>query len=77
MQTKLCLTYALLQVPLYNTELSRVDGILHDEPAESLLVLGVNLAGLNKLRLELGDALLVCLRTQVDNDCVDHDMWMH
>lgn len=65
-------THRLLLVALDNGELPRVDGVLHDEPRQRLLVLGIHLAGLDELGLELGDALLVRLGVEVYDDCVDH-----
>ena len=46
-------THRLLLVALNNAELPRVDRVLHDEPRQRLLVLGIHLAGLDELRLEL------------------------
>lgn len=41
-------------------------------PSESLLVVGVDLAGLLKLGDQLVDALLVIFGVEVDDECVDH-----
>ena len=65
-------TYALLKIPLNNAELARVRRILHDEPAQRLLVLAVHLAGLGELRAQLLDALCILLGVHVDDNCVDH-----
>ena len=65
-------THRLLLVALDNAELPRVDGVLHDRPRQRFLVLGVDLASLDELGLELGDALLVRLGVEVYDDCVDH-----
>jgi hypothetical protein len=65
-------THRLLLVALDNAELPRVDGVLHDKPRQRFLVLGVDLASLDELGLELGDALLVRLGVEVYDDCVDH-----
>lgn len=66
------MTYRFLEISFDNSKLPRVDSVLHDEPAQRFLVLAVDLAGLNKLRLELGDALLVRLGIEVYDDCVNH-----
>lgn len=68
------MTYRFLEISLDNAELPRIDSVLHDEPAQRLLVLAVDLAGLDKLRLELGDAFLVRLCIQVYDDCVNHGL---
>jgi hypothetical protein len=65
-------TYALLLVTLDDGKRPLVLGVLHDEPRQRLAVLAVDLAGLDELGLELGNALGRVLGVQVDNDCVDH-----
>jgi hypothetical protein len=65
-------TYALLLVTLDDGERPLVLGVLHDEPRQRLAVLAVDLAGLDELGLELGNALGRVLGVQVDDDCVDH-----
>lgn len=66
-------TYTLLQIPLHNREFPLVAHILHDEPAQRLFILGVNLARFDELVLELRDAVCVVLCIKVHDDSVDHD----
>jgi hypothetical protein len=68
-------TYALLLVTLDDGERPLVLGVLHDEPRQRLAVLAVDLASLDELGLELGNALSRVLGVQVDDDCVDHGGW--
>lgn len=65
-------TYALVLVTLDNGEVPGVGGALHDEPADGLLVVGVDAAGLDQLGLEPVDRLGVVVGVQVDGDSVDH-----
>lgn len=69
---KVILLRPLIEITLHDTEVLLIMDRLHNEPGESLLILRVNGRGLQKLRVELGDRLLVGLRAHVDNDCVDH-----
>ena len=41
-------------------------------PSETLLVVGVNLAGFLQLGDELVDGLLVLLGVEMNDECVDH-----
>lgn len=65
-------TYALLLVSLDDGEVPGVRGGLHDEPAERLLVLGVDAGRLDQLGLELVDAVGLVVGVQVYGDYVDH-----
>ena len=66
------MTYTLVLVPLNDSKAPRVGGALHDEPADGLLVLGVDTAGLDQLGLKLVDRVRVVIGVKVDCDCVDH-----
>jgi hypothetical protein len=65
-------TYRFLQIPLDNGECTRIDCVLHDEPAQSLLVLGVHLTRFDELGFEFGDGFGLGLGVEVHDDCVDH-----
>ena len=54
-----------LDVALDDGEVLLVENGLHHEPREGLLVVRVDVGGLNKLGLELGDGLLVRLGAEV------------
>lgn len=55
----------LLLVTLDNGEVLLVEDGLHDEPRKGLLVVRVNVGGLDELGLELGDGLLIGLSAKV------------
>lgn len=59
-------------VALDDAPLARVLVVLHDVPADRLLVLGVDLRGLDQLVTQLLLDLFALLGVEVDDDGVDH-----
>lgn len=55
----------LVEVALDDGEVLRVVNGLHDEPGESLLVLGIDGRGFDELGVQFGDGLLVWFRAEV------------
>lgn len=66
----------LVQVSLDDGEVPAVVRGLHDEPRERLLVVRVDLRGLDQLGLDLGYAVVV-LGSEVNYQCVDHDVGLN
>lgn len=55
----------LLLVALDNGEVLLVEDGLHNEPGKGLLVVGVDVGGLDELGLQLGDGFLIGLSAEV------------
>lgn len=68
-------TYTFVFKAFHDGKSPLVLPILHYEPRDRLAVFAVHIAGFKELVVEFGDGIRGILSVEVDDDCVNHDLY--